>query len=171
MQYRNVLVMISSPLYRFLLVVALLVAAMTSHAVAEDVRIKELYKMSPDIKQVKQICPWRSATTRGTIRLMQVEDKGAHRLYVQWLREGIAGTVEAPLSTISIKEINDEHYYRFVLPEGRLMAGACSIEAIMEDIVDESRFRLTLYLMGPGEYEVHITRLLDGGIKLPLNQP
>jgi hypothetical protein len=146
-------------------VTVLFFMAMPSHAV-EDVRIKELYKMSPAIEQVRQICPWRSATSRGTIRLMKVEDKGAHRLYVQWLREGIAGTKEAPLSTIAIQEINND-YYRFNLPEGRLMAGACSIETIMEDIIDERRFRLTLYLMGPGEYKVHTTRLLDGGIKLP----
>jgi hypothetical protein len=156
MLYRDILV----------LVTVLFSMAMPSHAV-EDVRIKELYKMSPAIQHVRQICPWRSATTRGTIRLMKVEEKGAHRLYVQWLREGIAGTKEAPLSTIAIEEINKDHYYRFDLPEGRLMAGACSIETIMEDIVDERRIRLTLYLMGPGEYEVHTTRLLDGGIKLP----
>jgi hypothetical protein len=146
-------------------VTVLFFMAMPSHAV-EDVRIKELYKMSPAIEQVRQICPWRSATSRGTIRLMKVEDKGAHRLYVQWLREGIAGTKEAPLSTIAIQEINND-YYRFNLPEGRLMAGACSIETIMEDIVDERRVRLTLYLMGPGEYKFHTTRLLGGGIKIP----
>ncbi|MGK0248977.1 MAG: hypothetical protein ACI910_001712 [Oleispira sp.] len=170
MLYRDILVMLLSPLSaKFSVlgfVTVLFSVAMPSHAL-EDVRIKELYKMSPAIKHVRQICPWRSATTRGTIRLMKVEVKGAHRLYVQWLREGIAGTEEAPLSTIGIKEINNDHYYRFDLPEGRLMAGACSIETIMEDIVDERRFRLTLYLMGPGEYEVHTTRLLDGGIKLP----
>ena len=142
------------------------VAASFSASAEEDVRIKDLYKMSPSIKQVSQICPWRSSTTKGTIRLMKSEDKGAHRLYVQWLREGIAGTDQTPLSTISIEEINNDQYYRFELPDGRLMAGACSIETIMEDIVDESRYRLTLYLMGPGEYEVHTTRLLDGGIKL-----
>jgi hypothetical protein len=146
-------------------VTVLFFMAMPSNAM-EDVRIKELYKMSPAIEQVRQICPWRSATTRGTIRLMKVEEKGAHLLYVQWLREGIAGTKEAPLSTIAIAEIND-NYYRFNLPEGRLMAGACSIETIMEDIVDERRFRLTLYLMGPGEYEIDTVRLLDGGIKRP----
>jgi predicted lipoprotein len=146
-------------------VTVLFFMAMPSHAVA-DVRIKEFYKMSPAIEQVRQICPWRSATTRGTIRLMKVEEKGAHRLYVQWLREGIAGTKEAALSTIAIAEINN-NYYRFNLSEGRLMAGACSIETIMEDIIDERRFRLTLYLMGPGEYEIHTTRLLDGEIKLP----
>jgi hypothetical protein len=146
-------------------VTVLFFMAMPSHAV-EDVRIKELYKMSPAIEQVRQICPWRSATSRGTIRLMKVEDKGAHRLYVQWLREGIAGTKEAPLSTIAIQEINND-YYRFNLPEGRLMAGACSIETIMENIVDERRVRLTLYLMGPGEYKFHTTRLLGGGIKIP----
>lgn len=133
----------------------------------EDVRIKEFYKMSPSIKHISQVCPWRSATTRGTIRLMKVEDKGAHRLYVQWLREGIAGTDDTPLSTIGIKEVNDKQYFRFDLPAGRLMAGACSIETIMEDIVDERRFRLTLYLMGPGEYEAHTTQLLDGSVKLP----
>lgn len=163
MQYRDVLAMVLTP---WLLL--FFASAMASRAVAEDLNIKEFYKMSPNIQQVRQICPWRSATTQGTIRLMQIEEGGAHRLYVQWLRQGIAGTGAAPLSTISIKEINEGSYYRFSLPDGRLMAGACSIETIMEDIVDERRFRLTLYLMGPGKYEVHMTRLLDGGIKLPL---
>ncbi len=162
MQYREVLAIILTPFLALVLVVAI-----ASKAVAEDVRLKEFYKMSPTIQQVRQICPWRSSTTQGTIRLMKIEEGGAHRLYVQWLRKGIAGTAEAPLSTIGIEEINVDHYYRFELPEGRLMAGACSVETIMEDIVDERRFRLTLYLMGPGKYEVHLTRLLDGGIKLP----
>ena len=134
-------------------------------SIADDEALKILYKMSPNIQTVLQVCPWRSATTKGTIRLMKIEDKGAHKLYVQWLREGIAGTREAPLSTIPIKEINDEGYYRFDLPKGRLLAGACSIETLMEDVVDERRVRLTLYLTGPGEYEAHLTRLMDGGIK------
>jgi hypothetical protein len=163
MQYRDVLARVLTPLWALCLT-----STMAAHSIAEDVNIKEFYKMLPRIQQVRQICPWRSATTQGTIRLMQIEEGGAHRLYVQWLRQGIAGTAEAPLSTISIKEINDDKYFRFDLPDGRLMAGACSIETIMEDIVDERRFRLTLYLMGPGKYEVHMTRLLDGGIKLPL---
>lgn len=132
---------------------------------AEDIPLQQLYKLPPNIQTVQKICPWRSATTKGTIRLMKVEDKGAHRLYVQWLRDGIAGTAEAPLSTIAIKEINDEGHYRFDLAGGRLLAGACSVETIMEDVIDERRVRLTLYLTGPGEYEVHLTRLLDGGIK------
>lgn len=92
---------------------------------------------------------------------MKVEDKGAHKLYVQWIRDGVAGTPKIPLSTLSISEINDENYYRFQLPEGRLLTGACSVETIMEDIVDERRFRLTLHIMGPGHYEAHLTRLLD----------
>jgi len=162
MQYREVLAIILAPFLAFLLIVP-----MAPKAVAEDARLKEFYKMSPSIQQVRQICPWRSATTEGTIRLMKIEVGGAHHLYVQWLRKGIAGTAEAPLSTIGIEEINVDHYYRFELPKGRLMAGACSVETIMEDIIDERRFRLTLYLMGPGKYEVHLTRLLDGGIKLP----
>jgi len=160
MQYRDVIAMILTPLSAILLI-----SVMATHVSAEDVYIKEMYKMSPNILQVRQICPWRSATTKGTIRLMQTEDKGAHRLYVQWLREGIAGTSQAPLSTIGVEEINTDKYFRFNLPEGRLMAGACSVETIMENIIDERRFRLTLYLMGPGEYEVHMTELLDGGIK------
>jgi hypothetical protein len=160
MQYRDVITMILSSLSTILLT-----SVLAANVNAEDAWIKEMYKMSPNILQIRQICPWRSATTKGTIRLMQIEEGGAHRLYVQWLREGIAGTAEAPLSTIGIEEVNTDKYFRFDLPDGRLMAGACSVETIMEDIVDESRFRLTLYLMGTGEYEVHITRLLDGGIK------
>lgn len=160
-------------LYRYCLMAMILLPLITpslmTRSFAEDLPLLELYKMSPNIQAIKQICPWRSATTKGTIRLMQIEEKGAHRLYVQWLREGIAGTPEAPISTIGIKEINDEGYYRFKLPGGRLLAGACSVETIMEDIVDERRFRLTLYLTGPGKYEIHLTRLLDGGLKSPLD--
>jgi len=160
MQYRDVISMILTPLTTILFT-----SIFAANVYAEDMWVKEMYKMSPNILQVKKICPWRSATTKGTIRLMQIEEGGAHRLYVQWLREGIAGTSEAPLSTIGIKEINNDQYFRFKVPEGRLMAGACSIETLMENIIDERRFRLTLYLMGPGEYEVHMTRLIDGGIK------
>lgn len=157
MVYRySVMVMVCLPL---------LILSLVPRTFAEDLPLQGLYKMPPNIQTVKQVCPWRSATTRGTIRLMKVEDKGAHKLYVQWLRDGIAGTAEAPLSTIAIKEINDEGHYRFDLSDGRLLAGACSVETIMEDIIDERRVRLTLYLTGPGEYEVHLTRLLDGGIK------
>jgi hypothetical protein len=160
-------------LYRYFLMamifLPLITPSLMTRSFADDLPLKELYKMSPNIESVKKICPWRSSTTRGTIRLMQIEEKGAHKLYVQWLREGIAGIVDAPISTIGIKEINDEGYYRFKLPEGRLLAGACSIETIMEDIVDERRFRLTLYLTGPGKYEIHLTRLLDGGLKAPLD--
>ncbi len=156
MQYPNVLVVILSQLF---------VSFWMMSANAEDLKLKELYKMSPNIQTIKQVCPWRSSTTKGIIRLMQVEEKGAHKLYVQWLREGIAGTAQTPISTIGISEINDQGYYRFDLPGGRLMAGACSIETIMEDIVDERRLRLTLYLTGPGKYEVHLTRLLDGTLE------
>lgn len=156
MQYPSILAMFFAPLLAFLLALS---------ANAEDIRLKEFYKMAPNIKTVKQVCPWRSSTTKGIIRLMQVEEKGAHRLYVQWLRQGIAGGPQSAISTIGISEVNDDGYYRFDLPEGRLLAGACSIETIMEDIVDERRFRLTLYLTGPGKYEVHMTRLLDASLQ------
>lgn len=128
---------------------------------AEDKMLQNFYKMAPEIETIKQVCPWRSATARGVIRLMKVDNKGAHKLYVQWVRDGIAGTAKVPLSTLSISEINDNHYFRFDLPEGRLLTGACSIETILEDIIDEKRFRLTLHLMGPGQYEAHLTRLVD----------
>lgn len=128
---------------------------------SEDLMLRSFYKMSPHIESVKQTCPWRSATAQGVIRLMKVEDKGAHKLYVQWLRDGIAGTAKMPLSTLAISEINNDQYFRFDLPEGRLLTGACAIETIMEDIINESRFRLTLHLMGPGKYEAHISKLLD----------
>lgn len=156
MQYPNVLATFLAPLIAFVLVL---------NANAEDIRLKEFYKMAPNIQTVKQVCPWRSSTTKGIIRLMQVEEKGAHRLYVQWLRQGIAGGPQSAISTIGISEINDDGYYRYDLPDGRLLAGACSIETIMEDIVDERRFRLTLYLTGPGKYEVHMTRLLDASLQ------
>jgi hypothetical protein len=140
---------------------ALMACLLVTNTQAEDVRLKEFYKMAPSIKTVKQVCPWRSSTSAGIIRLLQVEEKGAHRLYVQWLRQGTAGAEQVPISTIGIGEINEQGYYRFDLPEGRLLVGACSLETIMEDVINERRFRLTLYLTGPGKYEVHMTRLFD----------
>lgn len=127
----------------------------------QDKMLQAFYKMSPQIEDIKQVCPWRSATARGVIRLMKAEDKGAHKLYVQWVRDGIAGMSKVPLSTLAITEINDKNYFRFDLPEGRLLTGACSIETILEDVINEKRFRLTLHLMGPGQYEAHLTRLID----------
>lgn len=127
----------------------------------QDKMLQSFYKLPPQIETVKQVCPWRSATARGVIRLMKVEDKGAHKMYVQWVRDGIAGTPKMPLSTLAITEINEKNYFRFDLPEGRLLTGACSIETILEDVIDEKRFRLTLHLMGPGQYEAHLTRLID----------
>ncbi len=144
---------------------SLIALGLLAKAQAEDAHLKQLYKLNPSIQTIKQVCPWRSSTAKGTIRLMQVEEKGAHKLYVQWLREGIAGMPQAPISTIGIDEINEDSYFRFDLTDGRLMAGACSIETIMEDIIDERRFRLTLYLTGPGKYEVHMTRLLDAALQ------
>jgi hypothetical protein len=127
----------------------------------QDKMLQAFYKMSPQIENIKQVCPWRSATARGVIRLMKTKDKGAHKLYVQWVRDGIAGMSKMPLSTLAISEINDENYFRFDLPEGRLLTGACSIETILEDVITEKRFHLTLHLMGPGQYEAHLTRLID----------
>mgnify|MGYP000390908446 CR=1 FL=1 len=138
-----------------------IVLVSASSTYAEDQWLKTLYKMSPAIESIKQVCPWRSANAQGEIRLMKVEVKGAHKLYVQWIREGIAGNPNAPLSTLGISEVNDYNYYRFDVPEGRLISGACSIDTIMEDIINKRRFRLTVHLMGPGEYKAYISSLLD----------
>lgn len=147
-------------LYRLMvMLICVLIAPMSF---AEDVLLQALYKLPPNVISVKQVCPWKSASAQGTIRLMKVEEKGAHKLYVQWLRQGIAGGDAAGISTVAIKELNDNEYFRFELPDGKLLKGACSIDTIIENIIDERRFRMTLYLMGAGKYEYHISRFVNG---------
>ncbi len=131
-------------------------------SLAEDALLQTLYKMPTNVVALKQVCPWKSASAEGIIRLMQVEEQGADRLYVQWLRQGIAGAKANTISTIAIKELNGKQYYRFDLPEGKILKGACSIDTVIENVIDERRFHMTLYLMGPGEYEYHVSRFIDG---------
>lgn len=149
-------------LYRFSL--AVIFSVLSVSLWAEDPLLQTFYKLPTNITVVKQVCPWKSATAQGTIRLMQFEEKGAHRLYVQWLRQGIAGSDTTAISTVPIKELNGLQYYRFDLPNGKLLKGACAIETIMENIIDERRFKMTLYIKGAGKYEYHISRLLDGDL-------
>lgn len=135
---------------------------LSSVSVAEDILLQTLYKMPTNVVALKQVCPWKSSSAKGTIRLMQVKEQGADRLYVQWLRQGIAGAKADAISTIAIKELNGKQYYRFELPDGKVLKGACSIDTIIENVIDERRFQMTLYLMAPGEYEYHVTRFMDG---------
>lgn len=129
-----------------------------------DAGLMAIYKMPAYVQQVVKVCPWRSNSGQGAIRLTQTEQQGAHKLYVQWLREGLAGTETRAVSTIAIEEINNDSYYRFNMPHAELMPGACKLSTEMEDLRTQRRFRLNLFLEGPGKYQYQLTRLLDGDL-------
>ena len=116
------------------------------------------------VSNVAQVCPWRSKSGQGLIRLTQTEQLGAHQLYVQWVRQGMAGTETHSISTIAIDELNKNGRYRFDMPSGELEPGACKLTTEMEDIRTQRRFRITLHVQGPGKYQSHVTRLLDGDL-------
>ena len=129
-----------------------------------DAALMAIYKMPAYVQRVVKVCPWRSKSGQGAIRLTQTEQQGAHKLYVQWLREGLAGTETRAVSTIAIEEINNDSYYRFNMPAAELMPGSCKLSTEMEDLRTQRRFRLNLFLEGPGKYQYQLTRLLDGDL-------
>ena len=130
-----------------------------------DLGLRAVYKMPAVISLVSQVCPWRSKRARGNIRLVRTEQQGVHQLYVQWMRQGGKngkGGDEA-VSTIAILELNQETYYRFEMPQGRLIPGACELKAELVDVRNQRQFSMTLYLKGAGKYQYQITRKLLGG--------
>jgi len=130
----------------------------------QDKALMAIYKMPAFVQRVEQVCPWRSKSGQGAIRLTQTEEQGAHKLYVQWIREGLAGTEARAVSTIAIEEINGDANYRFKMPKAELMPDSCKLTTEMEDLHTQRRFRLNLFLQGPGKYQYQLTRLLDGDL-------
>lgn len=142
----------------------LAVAEVDKEESVRDSGLEAVYKLPAIVSDVSQVCPWRSKSGKGVIRLARTEQKGAHQLYVQWVREGLAGTETQAISTIPINELNKHGPYRFKMPSGKLQQNACRLVTEMENLKNKRRFRVTLYLKGPGDYDYQVTSLLDGDL-------
>ncbi|MEC8444593.1 MAG: hypothetical protein VXZ05_10335 [Pseudomonadota bacterium] len=130
-----------------------------------DDPLPQAYKMPIWVDAVARVCPWKSPSAEGYIRVIRREHgDGSHGLYIQWVRSGIAGAETAPVSTLAVKELEGEYMVRLTMPEETLARDACLLTSLGEDMINERRFRFDFLLHGPGEMQVRVTRMLDGGV-------
>jgi hypothetical protein len=127
--------------------------------------LPDAYQLPIWVDAVVKVCPWKSESAEGYIRLIRREhDDGHHSLFVQWIRKGIAGADTAPVSTLAVEELESQYMVRMELPTAVLGRDACRLIARAEDMVDERRYEFDFLLRGPGELTVNVTRKMDGGV-------
>lgn len=123
-----------------------------------------IYKLPVWMDQVKRVCPWKSASGEGYIRVIRTETAGRHQLYLQWIRKGIAGSPTQPISTIQVEELAGELAVRIEMPEASLEPGFCQLVARAENISTERRYNISLVVKGPGKYDLQTTMLYNGNL-------
>lgn len=127
--------------------------------------LAETYQMPVWVDAVIEVCPWKSESAEGYIRLIRREhDDGHHGLYVQWIRKGIAGAATEAVSTLAVEALENEYTVRIELPQAVLGRDACRLKARAEDMINERRYEFDILLRGPGELMLNVTRKMDGGV-------
>jgi len=126
--------------------------------------LEAIYKLPVWMDQVKRVCPWKSPSGEGYIRVIRTEAAGRHQLYLQWIRKGIAGSPTQPISTIQVEELAKELAVKIQMPKATLEPGYCQLTARAENISTERRYDMLMILKGPGKYELQTTMLYNGNL-------
>lgn len=146
---------------RIVLGISLLISAAVCRAEA----LSDAYQLPIWVDAVVKVCPWKSESAEGYIRLIRREhDDGRHGLFVQWIRQGIAGAPTAAVSTLAIEELERDYMVRMELPSVVLGRDACRLQARAEDMINERRYEFDFLLRGPGDLTVNVTRKMAGGV-------
>lgn len=123
-----------------------------------------VYKMPVWIDQVQRVCPWKSDAGEGYIRVVRTNVKGPHGIYLQWIRKGIAGSETQAISTVRVEELEGQYQVHLQMPQPQLSPDACHLTAMAESIITDRRYKMELVVKGPGEYQLLVTSLLQGGL-------
>lgn len=156
---------------------ALLSVCLTYTALAADAEINNqpdaegetwpfagVYKMPVWIDQVQRVCPWKSEAGEGYIRVVRTNFKGPHGIYLQWIRKGIAGSETQAISTVRIKELEEQYQVHLQMPQPELSSAACHLTALAESIITDRRYQMEFIVKGPGDYQLLVTSMLQGGL-------
>lgn len=127
--------------------------------------LTDAYQMPVWVDAVTEVCPWKSESAEGYIRLIRREhDDGSHGLFVQWIRQGLVGAPAEAVSTLAVEALENEYMVRLELPIATLGRDACRLKARAEDRVNERRYEFDFLLRGPGDMTVNVTRKMGGGV-------
>lgn len=134
----------------------------SSAKVLADPAFDAVYKMPMEIEWVDSLCPWKSATETGYLRLVRSRDDNRHRLLVQWLRKRTEDAPGEVVSTRFIEELDQQYALRLQTPQVQLHPDHCELTMAAEDVDSERRYQLQLRLKGPGEYRLVVIEKLPG---------
>lgn len=122
-----------------------------------------VYKMPVWIDQVQRVCPWKSEAGEGYIRVVRTNFNGPHGIYLQWIRKGIAGSETQAISTVLVKELEEQYQVRLQMPQPELSSEACHLTALAESIITDRRYKMEFIVKGAGNYQLLVTSMLQGG--------
>ena len=112
--------------------------------------------------EVEKVCPWKSVTEEGYIRLIRTENnEGRQALYVQWIKQGIAGNDPEIVATRQLDSMEAHNISNLTMPESFLSSMACHLTTDADNAVNDRRYRFVIELKGPGEMSVAVTRMFD----------
>ena len=112
-----------------------------------------LYKYPAEVLDVQSVCPWRSKTDKGWLRITRTLEHGSHKLYAQWIRSSLSQTSKDEgvgqhklLATIGIDEINKHAPYKFKMPKAQLITGACQLSMVLVNDQTKRPFKTKVFL-------------------------
>ncbi|WP_369857579.1 hypothetical protein [Candidatus Thalassolituus haligoni] len=123
-----------------------------------------IYRLPVMIDTVVSVCPWKSASGSGYVRVIRTRGPTGHGLYLQWIRFGVAGSEAEVISTRSIEELATEFDVAVEMPVAQLEKDHCLLQSQAEDSVNGRRYRLDIRVGAPGDYQFAVTRHLSGGL-------
>lgn len=123
-----------------------------------------VYKMPVWIDQVQRVCPWKSDAGEGYVRVVRTNIKSSHGIYLQWIRKGIAGAETRAISTVRVDELENQYQVHVQMPQAKISRNACHLTALAESVITDRRYKMEFIIAGPGEYQLLVTRMLQGGL-------
>jgi len=126
-----------------------------------------LYKYPAEVLDVQSVCPWRSKTDKGWLRITRTLEHGSHKLYAQWIRSSLSQASKDEgvnqhklLATIGIDEINKHAPYKFKMPKAQLITGACQLSMVLVNDQTKRPFKTKVFLKGPGDYSCDMSSIV-----------
>lgn len=123
--------------------------------------LQRLSMLPVEITQVLEVCPWRTKKEKGVIRVVHTQEGLANKLYLQWVRLATQKQVKKVMSSVEVKELSEQQGYQFKMPQAELRHNLCILSTKAIKISNKRLQRITLNLMGFGQYRFLLHPILS----------
>lgn len=135
----------------------LLIASSASHGqrLKNSQFLKEVYKLSPAIYDVKGMGNWKKGKQAGQIRLVLARSARQDEVFLQWVSWGKKGP-ESVVSTVQVTEIAKKARFKVSFIRREASDGNRNIVLGLENLYDKSAARAVIEVRGVGVYHCKI---------------